>query len=207
MQTSDFHDIKAAILKKAESLFMRFGLKSISMDDVTRELGISKKTLYQYFESKEALVMRIIRQHQQEEAEAISEIKQSAGDAIAEMLSIARHVIRRYQHMSPSTLYDLKKYYPEAWKLVEHVQREFIYKEVKDNLDRGIAEGLYRTDFDVDILARLYVGSSTLLLDEQQFPGTDYHWEALYREFIYYHLRGIASEQGRVRLQQYQEEL
>jgi len=207
MSTSDFNDIKAAILRKAESLFMRFGLKSISMDDVTRELGISKKTLYQYFESKEALVMRIIRQHQQEEAEAIRNIKLDAADAIAEMLSIARHVILRYQHMSPSTLYDLKKYYPEAWKLVEHIQREFIYKEVKANLDRGIAEGLYRTDFNADILARIYVGSSTLLMDEQQFPSAEYHWEALYREFIYYHLRGIAAEQGRALLQKYQKEL
>jgi TetR/AcrR family transcriptional regulator, cholesterol catabolism regulator len=207
MNSNDHSEPKAAILKKAEALFMRLGLKSVSMDDVTRELGISKKTLYQYFESKEDLITQVISRHQCEESEAVTGICREATDALEEVMGIARHVIVQLQQMSPATIFDLKKYYPEAWQVVERTQFEYVYNVIRSNLERGKKEGLYRDDFDSDIIARLYVGNTSVLMDDQSFPTAAYHWSALYREFIHYHLRGIASPKGLKKLQEYLSEL
>ncbi len=207
MHVNEHTETKSTIMGKAELLFMRFGLKSVSMDDITRELGISKKTLYQYFESKEDLIMQTIQRHQCAESEAIASIIRESKDALHEMLAIARHVIVQFQQMAPVTIYDLKKYYPEAWRMVEQVQREYIYNILLANMKRGVEEGLYRSDFNTDILARLYVGSTKLLLDEEFFPNKSYHWDRLYREFVQYHLRGIVSAQGLEKLQHYIKDL
>lgn len=207
MSLNEHNEQKFAIIKKAESLFMRLGLKGVSMDDVTRELGISKKTLYQFFDSKEDLIMQVINRHRCEESESVANICRDAPDALQEMLAIARHVIVQFQQMSPATIFDLKKYYPEAWRMVEQVQREYIYGVLKANIERGIQEGLYRNDFNADILARLYVGSVRWLTDDELFPPAEFHWAQLYREFIHYHLRGIASEKGLGKLQAYIKEL
>ncbi len=207
MHVDEYTEAKTVIISKAKSLFMRFGLKSVSMDDVTRELGISKKTLYQHFESKEDLIMQTIQRHQCAESEAVAQICRQATDALQEMLAIARHVIVQFQQMSQATIFDLKKYYPEAWHMVEQVQRDYIYKVLKTNIDRGISEGLYRSDFNSDILARLYVGSMHWLMDEELFPSSEFHWAQLYREFIHYHLRGIASDKGLEKLHAYIKEL
>ena len=207
MNTNEHNEQKDTILKKAEALFMRLGLKSVSMDDVARELGISKKTLYQFFDSKEDLIMQVISRHRCEESESVANICRESSDALREMLAIARHEIVQFQQMSPATIYDLKKYYPEAWRIVEHEQRDYIYGILKANIDRGIAEGLYRDDFNADILARLYVGSIHWLVDDELFPPTEFHWAQLYREFIYYHLRGIASGKGLKKLEAYIKDL
>ncbi|MBX2928897.1 MAG: TetR/AcrR family transcriptional regulator [Saprospiraceae bacterium] len=207
MNSNDHSDPKIAILKKAEALFLRLGIKSVSMDDVTRELGISKKTLYQYFENKEDLITQVISNHQCEEADAVTGICRGANDALEEVMGIARHVIVQLQQMSPATIFDMKKYYPEAWQVVERSQFEYVYNVVRANLERGKKEGLYRDDFDPDIIARLYVGSTAVLLDDQSFPTAEYHWSVLYREFIQYHLRGIVSPKGLKKLQEYLSEL
>ena len=205
--TDQHNEAKTSILRKAEMLFMRLGLKSISMDDVARELGISKKTLYQFFQSKEDLVLQTIQRHQCTEAEDIKRICEASTDALKEMLDIARHVLVQFQQMSPSTVFDLKKYYPEAWRIVEQVQREHVYGILKANMERGIREGLYRNDFDTNIMARLYVGSVRWLLDEELFPHAQFHWAQLYREFIHYHLRGIVSQEGLKKLKTYIQDL
>jgi len=186
---------------------MRFGLKSVSMDDVTRELGISKKTLYQYFQSKEDLVLQTIQQHQLDQKNSIAPTLKYAADALQEMLGFARHFMVQLRQMSPATIFDLKKYYPEIWHIAEHSQREYIYAILVQNMSRGKQEGLYRDNLHEDILARLYLGSVRLLLDEAFFPNQNYHWDKLYREFIEYHLRGIASAKGLEKLQHYLNEL
>ena len=207
MQSDEQHGVKQAIIAKVESLFLRFGLKSVSMDDVTRELGISKKTLYQYFESKEDLVLQTIQQHQAEQKKALALTLKDSGDALQEMFGFARHFMVQLRQMSPATIFDLKKYYPDIWHSVENAQREYIYLVLVQNMARGKQEGLYRDHLQVDILARLYLGSVRLLLDDTFFPNHNYHWDKLYREFIEYHLRGIASIEGLKRLQHYLNEL
>jgi len=184
------------ILIKAESLFLRYGIKSVSMDDIARELGISKKTLYQSVENKKDLLMQVIQAHVTAELEAMTTIQTEAADAIDEMLRVTQYVLPTLRQMSPTVVYDMQKYYQEVWQLIEAYHNEHIFSMIKTNLQRGISEGVYRDDFNADIVAKLYVGKTMLVVDEDLFPLKNYNKENLFKEYIKYHIRGIASAKG-----------
>ena len=184
------------ILIKAESLFLRYGIKSVSMDDIARELGISKKTLYQSVENKKDLLIQVMQAHITAEIEAMKIIQAEATDAIDEMLRVTQYVLPTLRQISPTVIYDLQKYYQEIWQLMESFNTEHIFNAIKINLERGIKEGVYRDDINVDIVAKLYVGKTILVIDENLFPLRDYNKENLMKEYIKYHIRGVASNKG-----------
>lgn len=194
----------AEILEGAKKLYMRYGIKSITMDDVARELGISKKTLYQHVENKNDLVMKIIREHISNEKSCLGAIEGEARDPIEHMLLIARYVLQILREVRPAAMYDLQKYYREAWNIMDKFQQEHIYKTIKANLEAGIDQGLYRAEIDSDIIAKLYVGKTTVITDEELFPTREYDRDRLFSEYITYHLRGILSEEGLEKLKTYQ---
>ncbi|HMQ45928.1 MAG TPA: TetR/AcrR family transcriptional regulator [Saprospiraceae bacterium] len=196
-------DLKQQILEKSFDLFMRYGIKSITMDDIAKELGISKKTLYQYVENKTDLIEQIFHRHIDEEKQAIDAIRQHSSDAIDEMLGIAKHVINELRTVSANVLYDLQKYYPPTWAMMEGLQKKHIFTVIKENLERGIRQGLYRANLNADIIAKLYVGKAMLLIDDDFFPLQNYNISDLYREYIYYHIHGIASAKGQQLLEKH----
>jgi len=187
---------KATILAKVHELFMKYGLKSVSMDDISRQLGISKKTLYQCVENKRDLIKEVFQKHITEEEAAINEIVVKSKDAVDEMIEIARFVTALLREISPTTLYDMQKYYGDIWGMMEGLHQDHVYSVIKNNLDRGITEGLYRKNLNTDIIAKLYVGKTMLIVDEDVFPLKDYNKEKLYLEYVHYHLHGIALPKG-----------
>ncbi len=187
---------KTLILEKVHELFMKYGLKSVSMDDISRSLGISKKTLYQAVENKRDLIKEVFQKHIKEEEAAIGEIVATSKDAVDEIMGIARYVTALLREISPTTLYDMQKYYGDIWGMMEALHQVHIYETIKKNLDRGVAEGLYRKNLNADIIAKLYVGKTMLIVDEDVFPLKDYNKEKLYLEYVYYHLHGIALPKG-----------
>lgn len=190
-------------MKRAEGLFMRYGIKSVSMDDIARELGVSKKTLYQFFENKEDLIFKTIENHLSDEVCEMDKLQGQASNALQEIMLLARHVIRQFQELSPSAVYDLKKYYPEAWGMIDQMQREHVYKSILDNLKRGVVEGDYRNDLNPEIMARLHVGSLYLPIDESLFPVREFQPDQVFKEYIYHFVRGVASEQGLEKMNHY----
>ncbi|MFK7770726.1 MAG: TetR/AcrR family transcriptional regulator [Saprospiraceae bacterium] len=184
------------ILTKAESLFFKYGIKSISMDDLSRELGISKKTLYQSVDNKKDLVLQVFQNHAQKEVDAIVNIRTEAADAIDEMIEVAKHVIPTLRQITPTILFDMQKYYREIWQLMQDFNQQEIFKVIKENIERGIEEGIYRNEFHPEIIAKLYVGKTMVVIDEDIFPLKDYNKENLFKEHIQYHIRGIATSKG-----------
>lgn len=185
------------ILISAAGLFLKLGIRSVSMDDVARAVGISKKTLYQHVENKSDLVTQVLRSHLEEIEARVRSIRSgTTGNAIDEMIAICQSVVVDMRTMHPSTLHDLKKYYPESWRLLEQHKNEFVYGVVQANLQRGIDEGLYRTEIDRDIIARIYMNTIDDIVDLVQFPSTEYDFEKVYLEYIRYHLNGIATPEG-----------
>ena len=191
------------ILSQAEALFMRVGIKSITMQDLSRELGISKKTLYQYVDNKADLVLKIIFNHCQSEIEEVKKITADSKNAIDEMLGITRFGIEQISAISPTAIYDIKKYYRKSWEILEKLHQEHSYSVIVENFERGVEEGLYRDDFDVDIVAKLYVAQTFLLVEETIFPLRKYERRHLMNEFIKYHLYGIVSPKGKKLLEKY----
>jgi len=189
-------DTKKQILTKSESLFMRYGIKSVTMDDIARELGISKKTLYQFVENKADLIQKIFNEYIKCEKAEMDEIFIASANAIEEILNIGKYVIQQLRELAPTVMYDLQKYYRESWKLMQSLHQQDVYQVIKANLERGIKEGLYREDLDPDIIAKLYVGKTSLLVDEALFPLKHYDKGCLFKEYIKYHIQGIASPKG-----------
>lgn len=189
-------DTGKKIIEKAQELFMQYGLKSISMDDIARTLGISKKTLYQFVNNKADLIQKGLVMHIEEEKMVLNEIHKTAENAIDEMIKISRYVSQTLQKTNPSIIHDLQKYYQSSWKLMESLHFEHTYFLIKNNITKGIVEGLYREDVSADIIAKLYIGRIDLVLDKNLFPVGEYTFSRVHSAMITYHLHGIMSEKG-----------
>lgn len=195
-------DIQQVILEKAESLFMRYGVKSISMDDVARALGISKKTLYQHFATKEELLIQTLEHNRQCELALIQHTLTHSDNALVEIVEIAKMVIRQLERVSDSLIFDLKKYHPDAFKILEDTRRTHIYEHIRRNLEKGIQQGLYLDTLDIEIMARIHVNSFNLMMDDKLFPESlpKHH---IFREYILHYLRGIVTPLGLQYLEKY----
>jgi TetR/AcrR family transcriptional regulator, cholesterol catabolism regulator len=190
-------ETKSSIVLKARNLFLRYGIKSVTMDDIARELGISKKTLYQFFENKADLLTSISEHNEAKDKEVMHHIVSGAKDALDEMLGIARYVTEELSSLlSPTALFDLQKYYPDIWAKFVQFQQEFIYQHIRQNIERGMKEGIYREGLDADIVAKLYVSKTDCLLDEDMFPSKKYDKVKLFKQYFSYHIHGIANAKG-----------
>lgn len=184
-------------LKRVEDLFMRLGIKSITMDDVARELGISKKTLYTFVESKDDLVQKMLERHIEQEKKSCELMFSTAQNAIEEMFYVIESNTQQMAQMKANVVHDLQKYHRDAWEMMSEFTRGFLYKIVRNNLERGVSEGLYRDDFNIDIVTRLHIASSFQLFDETIFPQNAFKREVVFREYLLHYLHGILSEKGR----------
>jgi hypothetical protein len=131
-----------------------------------------------------------------EEEEEIAEIKGAAKDAIHEMLLIGKHFTRMMRGINPTAIYDLKKYYRKTWDSMEKIMQQYIFETIKNNIEKGVEEEVYRSDFNIDIIARFYVAKTLMVVDEDLFPLKRYDKEELFNEFMNYHIHGIASPKG-----------
>ena len=145
------------ILRESTRLFSKYGIRSLSMDDICRELGISKKTLYQYVESKSDLIARILENTFGKRGRELLEFIEGEHNAIDELLAVSRKVCLNMQDFNPSIIFDLQKYYPEIYKNHYDAKMIAIFNDIRTNINKGITEGLYRADMDVVLVARLYV--------------------------------------------------
>jgi AcrR family transcriptional regulator len=182
-------------------LFFRYGIKSLTMDDLARELGISKKTLYQFVDNKEDLVTKVVEKNIREDIHNCKVWADEAEDAVDEILIVLKNIQLEFQRMTHNLVYDLQRYHRDAWdKMLEH-QHGFMLRLVHANLERGRREGLYRTDFNVDIVAKLHIAQTFQFFDDSLFPPTEYPREFVFREYILHYLHGLLSDKGRERLQ------
>lgn len=196
-----FTEQQAKWLKRVEDLFLRVGIKSVTMDDAARELGISKKTLYTFVESKDDLVKKVLQRHIAEEKYQCEMMFKDSKNAVEEMFAVIESNSQQMAQMKANIVYDLQKYHRDAWEMMSDFQRGFLYKIVRANLERGIAEGYYRHDLDIDIVTRLHIATSFQLFDETIFPPNVFRKDLVFREYLLHYLHAILSEKGRKYLQ------
>ena len=175
---------------------MKYGLKRVTMDDVARELGISKKTLYVRFKDKKHLVQATIEHYITNHQDCIEATLAEGGNAIDRWFRIARVVTQDMNEMKPTIYFDLRRYYPQAFQVFEQFRNREILSTIKQNLIRGKEEGLYREDLDVEVVSRLYVNIIPLTMNPEVFPSSQYPFIQVYFEVFRYHVRGIASKKG-----------
>lgn len=188
--------LEEKILSDAKSLFMRYGLRSVTMDDIAKHLGISKKTIYQYVDHKKDLINKILVNHTNEETCIVDRIQDGSKDAIDEILRIAKYVILQLSQLSPNTIYDLQKYYQQSYQIWESFHQEVVFEVIKRNIVRGKEEGLYRSDLDEQFIAKIYIEMTRMLSDPEKFPMMGKQFDKMYKQFINYHVRGLVSGKG-----------
>lgn len=184
------------ILTESFELFKRYGVRSVSMDDIARELSISKKTLYQYVENKTDLLSKIFEGHQVRAHKKYEEMCQKGENAIDVLLLISSKVLVDFSQARPSMRFDLQKYYPELLKEYTDMLHQFICQKMKLNLEQGISEGLYRTDLDVELVSLLYVKKLSDIQSSDFIESGAFSLRNVFEVMFENHIRGISLEEG-----------
>lgn len=190
-------EVKEKILRGAEDLFLKYGVRSISMDDIARHLTVSKKTLYQHFSDKEELVFTVCRSHMTKNRIEFEEIKATAKNAIDELVKISRCLKKTMEETNPSLLFDLQKYHPSAWQEWVNYKHQYIKESVIKNLKQGIEEGYFRTDLNPEILAKVRIELVQLGFDEGIFPRSKFQLAEVQLQIFDHFVYGLVTEKGR----------
>jgi AcrR family transcriptional regulator len=187
---------KAEIISSCLKLFIKYGIKSVTMDDIARELGMSKKTLYVFFKDKNELIMQVMQSVLSFHKIQTKNILKSQHNAIDESFEIFSLNTRELSEVKPALLFELKKYYPDAWKLHDDFKNNFMFSSLMTNLEKGKKEGLYRKQINTKIISIAYSNMINSILESESYSDKEFNFGALYNELFYYHIRGIASEKG-----------
>ncbi|MBC7651365.1 MAG: TetR/AcrR family transcriptional regulator [Deinococcales bacterium] len=188
-------EVKDRILEKAHELFMRYGIRSITMDEIAGHLGISKKTIYQSYADKDELVSAVFYRIMNENKGMCCSSRECSNNAIHEQFLCSDVVQEMFGRMNPSILFDIKRYHPKVYAEFKKYKIEFIYEMIKTSLQRGVTEGLFREDMSVEIIARLQLETITLL-HEPEFVHK--HGVAVIeKELNDFFLHGSATPKGK----------
>jgi AcrR family transcriptional regulator len=189
-------DLLERVLKKSKEVFIKYGVKSVTMDDISKELGISKKTLYTVIKDKTELIERTSFDISDGVFSKINSLLKRKLDPISELLEIENIVCDTITSFNPSVIHQFQKYYPIIHKKLHDRQKLAILNMIKDNMNRGVADGLYRADIDTEFMARLDYSTSQNLINQELFPADEFEIRKIKHEYLIYHLRGIASSKG-----------
>lgn len=195
--------MKNDILQKASEMFLTLGFKSVTMDDIANELGISKKTIYQHYHTKDSLVSATTIYLFETISTGVDEICAIGKNPIEELFEIKDYVLKNLKNENSSPFYQLQKFYPKIHADLKCKQFEKMDNCIIQNLNRGIALELYRKEIDVDFIGRMYFAGMQTLNNIDIFPENHYKVKDLKDKHLEYHLRGIATEKGLTVLNQF----
>lgn len=189
------------IIDKASDLFITLGFKSVTMDDIANELGMSKKTIYVHFPNKTKLVEATTLHLFETISCGIDHICSFQKNPIEEIFDIKQFVMDHLKNEKSSPQYQLQKYYPKIFATLKSKQFEVMQECVTDNLKRGLEQGLYRKNINTNFISRIYFSGMVTLKDQELFPLKDFSMNTLMEYYLEYHLRGICTPKGLEKLE------
>lgn len=187
---------KDKIIQKAADMFLNHGFKSVTMDEIATEMGISKKTVYEHFATKTKLVEAVTSHLFDVISCGIDEIRDREMNPIEEMYEIKKFVMCNLKGEKASPIFQLQKYYPEIFVEIKRRQFEKMQDCMVENLQKGIEKGVYRKDINLGFVARIYFLGMNGIKDESIFPRNEFSQRETHEEFLNYHLRGIVTRKG-----------
>ena len=184
------------ILIKARDVSFTYGIRSMSMNDISRKLGISKSTLYKYVKNKTDLVEKVMEYEREGFKRIFLDYDFEGVNAIDILLIVSKEVSKNFADVNPSITFDLKKYYPNLYQRHIDERTNFIFEKIKINLQKGISQGMYREDLSVELAARLYISRLLDLHNEDLFPPDKFSFQTLFNFMFESWIRGIARPEG-----------
>jgi AcrR family transcriptional regulator len=197
--------IKERILDGAQELFFKYGIKSITMDDVAKHLAISKKTIYKYFADKDELVEDMTRQLMKKNEIEFDAITKETEHVVEEVFAMMKHMGSMFSQMNPNLFYDMQKHHPHSWKLFSDFKEECIERMVEESVKRGIEQGLVRPDINTKIIARLRMEEIEMGFNPDIFPPNKFKIIDVQLALLDHFLHGICTLKGHKLINKYKE--
>lgn len=194
------------IREKADELFMQLGTRNVSMDDIARELGMSKKTIYQYYSDKDELVNAVLDFTLDKMKRECDECYAQGKDAVHELILTMELLAEQFRNMNPIILHDLEKNHSNAFKKFLNYKHEYLYTVVRENMKRGISEGLFREDLNIDVISKFRLESMMMPFNTQLFPTSKYNFVEVVQIIMEHYMFGMASTKGHALIEKYKAE-
>ncbi len=194
--------MKTLILEKSVDMFLTLGVKSVTMDDLARDLGISKKTIYTYFKNKTELIQACADHMFNVISDQITCICKAGKNPIEELYEIKKTAMLYLKNEKSAPQYQLQKYYPKIYGSL--TQKQFVMMQdcVQENVEKGMAQGIYRDNLNVEFVSRIYFSGIVSIKNQDLFPSELFEATALLDQYLEYHLRGLVTPKGRKILNQ-----
>ncbi len=184
------------ILKTALELFFKFGIRHVTMDEIARELGMSKKTIYQFYKEKDDLVNQLLEAELLDQECGFNELSERASDAIHEILLISERMREMMQNINPIFFLDLQKFYPSGFARFQRFKEECGYQNVLRNLKKGVEQGLYREDLDIELASRYRMAQLDMLMFGNYFSFERHSIARISDELLHIFMYGITTLKG-----------
>ena len=189
--------MKEKILHKATDMFLNYGFKSVTMDDIANGMGISKKTIYTHYSNKTKLVEECTNTLFEFISNGIDQICALEKNPIKELYEIKKFVMMHLKDEKSSPQYQLQKYYPKIYEVLKVKEYKVMSVCVVENIKKGLSLGIYRPNLNVDFVSSIYYSGVFAIKDNTLFPNTEFKMPTLEDYLLEYHLRGIVTPKGR----------
>ena len=194
---------KERILAGSLELFFRAGIKSVTMDDIAKHLAVSKKTIYQFFTDKNELVIALVKQRMAEDEQQMLEIMQKYDNVIEQLLEMMKCSEEIAARANPILMYDLQKYHPEGWELVQQFKANVVLQTLENLLKQGKEQGYIRPEIDVKVIARMRMNQVEMGFNTAIFPPHEFSPWAVQQQFLEHFNYGICTLEGYKLLEKY----
>ena len=185
-----------SMLERIREMFLEFGIKNLNMDEISRKLGISKKTLYHYVDSKESLIEEIFRLEILKWNLFTEQLSQQPLNAIEKLFEVSFRIHEEMKQINPMLMFELKKYYEPSFNEYLAQKREFIHNKMRINLEQGISEGLYRPDINIELVLTLYVNYLVEMHNYDLAKASNITFDQVFEIMIENHIRAISTPEG-----------
>ena len=184
-------------------MFLTAGIKSVTMDDIAKHLGMSKKTIYQYFKDKNELVIALVKRKIKEDEQQMADIISRSDNVIEEMINMMKCSEEIFSRINPVVIHEMQKYHPEAWKHFQVFKANVLVKTLEELLTKGIKQGFIRPGLDVKIIARMRVSQVELGFNAAVFPIVEFSTWKVQTQFMEHFNYGICTLKGYKLLNKY----
>lgn len=199
-------EARERILSKSHELFTRLGFKRVTMDEIALRTGMSKKTIYQTFSNKDEIVSAVVEEHINKSVIRCEASSINAENAVHEIFLNIEMVVELMSEMNPAVFEDLEKFFPAVFRKLYQHKNSYIYKKVKDNLEWGIQQGLYREDLNVDVLSKFRVETMFIPFNQAIYPYSKYNLAEVEIETLELYLYGVTNSEGQKLIKKYKEQ-
>ncbi len=199
-------DVKQRIVEQARALFFRLGIRSVSMDDIANNMGMSKKTIYQHFTDKDELVESIVLAETNRMQNDCINLCNTAENAVHEIFKTMEMVVEHFRNINPIVLFDMQKFHFSAFEKFMEYRNSFLINIISNNLEKGVKEGNYRPDINIDVLSKFRLESMMLAFNLEAFPPEKYNAAEVTLIMIENFLYGVSTEKGFKKIEEYKKE-